>query len=130
MKNKYSILFLVTLLFSATAFAAGKPAETLAAEAVANDTAMSVPAIRELRAMGSVGLDALFTRYAADIDRFVKTGNATADWKRIAAALDTVAMQKDAYTAHLYWYTDLEAAQGRCQGKEQADIDAPSAWKP
>ena len=119
MKNKYSILFLVTLLFSATAFAAGKPVETLAADAVANDTAMSVPAIRELRAMGSVGLDALFTRYAADIDRFVKTGNATAEWKRIAAALDAVAMQKDAYTAHLYWYTDLEAAQKAAKAKNK-----------
>ncbi|MBK7394274.1 MAG: hypothetical protein IPI64_13405 [Chloracidobacterium sp.] len=119
MKNKYSILLLITLLFSATAFAAGKPTETLAVDAVSNDTATSLPAIRELRAMGSVGLDALFTRYAADIDRFVKTGNATADWKRIAAALDTVAMQKDAYTAHLYWYTDLEAAKVAAKAKNK-----------
>ncbi len=119
MINKYSILLLITLLFSASAFAAGKPLETLAAEAVSKDTATSVVAIRELRAMGSVGLDALFTRYAADIDRFVKTGNATADWKRIAAALDTVAMQKDAYTAHLYWYTDLEAATAAAKAKNK-----------
>ena len=119
MKNKYSILLLITLLFSATAFAAGKPAEMLAIDAVSNDTATSIPAIRELRAMGSVGLDALFTRYAANIDRFVKTGDATDEWKRIAAALDTVAMQKDAYTAHLYWYTDLGAAQQAAKAKNK-----------
>ncbi|MFM9902989.1 MAG: hypothetical protein ACKVQJ_00290 [Pyrinomonadaceae bacterium] len=109
----------VFLMLSSAVFAAGKTAETLAVEAVANDTAMSVPAIRELRAMGSVGLDALFTRYAADIDRFIKTGNATADWKRIAAALDTVAMQKDAYTSHLYWYTDLDAAKAAAKAKNK-----------
>lgn len=119
MKFKYSVLIIAAFMFSATAFAAGKTAETLTAEALSNDTATSVPAIRELRAMGSVGLDALFTRYAADIDRFVKTGNATAEWKRIAAALDTVAMQKDAYTAHLYWYTDLEAAKAAAKAKNK-----------
>ncbi len=110
MKTKLSILFLLTLLLSMTAFAA-RSADQLAVEALDADTATSVPAVRELRAMGSVGLDALFARYAADIDRFVKTGNATTEWKRIAAALDTVAMQKDAYTSHLYWYTDLAQAQ-------------------
>ena len=26
-------------------------------------------------------------------------------------ALDTVAMQKDAYASHLYWYTDIEEAK-------------------
>lgn len=110
MKNKLSILFLMTLLLSASSFAA-KPVDQLAVEAVDSDTATSVPAVRELRSMGSVGLDALFTRYAAQIDRFVKTGNATAEWKRIAAALDAVSMQKDDYTSQLYWYTDLDAAK-------------------
>lgn len=118
MKTKLSILFLLTLLLSVSAYAA-KPVDQLAVQALDTDTATSVVAVRELRAMGSVGLDALFTRYAADIDRFVKTGDATAEWKRIADALDTVAMQKDAYTAHLYWYTDLEAAKAAAKAKNK-----------
>ena len=61
--------------------------------------------------MGVTGLDALFAKYAADIDRYKKTGQADDNWKRIAAALDTVAMQKDDYTSQLFWYTDLDAAK-------------------
>jgi hypothetical protein len=61
--------------------------------------------------MGPVGLDALFAKYASEIETYGKTGEATEDWKLIANALDTVGMQKDDYAAHLYWYTDLEAAK-------------------
>ena len=110
MKLRYSALFLTVLLFSTCIFASGT-ADQLAVNAVSADAATSSIAIKELRAMGSEGLDAMFSKYSADIDKFLKTGESTDDWKRISAAIDAVAIQKDAYTSHLYWYTDLEAAK-------------------
>ena len=109
MKNKFSILFLVSLLFSATALAA--TTEELTVTAISPDKDVATESIADLRAMGVTGLDALFAKYAADIDRYKKTGEADENWKRIAAALDTVAMQKDDYTSQLFWYTDLDAAK-------------------
>lgn len=111
MKIKYSILILSVFLFANICMAAEKPATELAADAVADDTSTSAAAITELRAMGPVGLDALFVKYAADIERYLKTGDGGGDWNRIAHALDTVAMQKDAAPAHLYWYKDLDVAK-------------------
>jgi len=107
MKIKHSFLVLAVLLLSSTLFASGRSAEEL----VSNDAATSKTAIGELRELGSAGLDALFAKYAADIERFTKTGEPFESWKRVAAALDTVAMQKDVYTSHLFWYTDLEEAK-------------------
>lgn len=83
----------------------------LSTAAVSHDTSAALAAVRELRSMGQLGLEALFVKYAAEIDKFSKSGDANEDWKRIATALDTVAMQKDAYAARLYWYTDLAEAQ-------------------
>ena len=110
MKLRYSALILTVLMFSTGIFANGL-AEQLAVNAVSNDPATAETAIRELRAMGSEGLVAMFSKYSGDIERFLKTGDADENWKRIAAAMDAVAMQKDAYSSHLYWYTDLEAAK-------------------
>lgn len=103
-------LSVLLLALSINMFAA-RTAEELSTQAVSEDNSAAVPAIRELRAMGQVGLDALFVKYTAEIDKFSKTGEADDEWKRIANALDTVAMQKDAYASHLYWYTNLEEAR-------------------
>ena len=111
MKLKYCVLALSIFVLACAGSAAANTAEELAGQAVSGDTATSVPAIRELRSMGYAGLDALFAKYAADIERFSKTGEADENWKRIANAIDTVAMQKDAYTSQLYWYTDLDEAK-------------------
>ena len=119
MKIRYPALFLALLIWPWTAFASGSTAEELAARAVSSDTRVSAKAITELRELGYSGLDALFTRYAADIDRFARTGKADEKWQSIADAIDAVAMQKNAYTSHLYWYTDLEKAKlaARSQNK-------------
>ena len=119
MKIKYPVIVLLVFLFSACIFANTRTAEQLATQAVSDDSPTSASAIRELRAMGSVGLDALFVKYAADIDRFTTTDEADENWKRIAAALDTVAMQKDAYTSHLYWYTDFDEAKRVAKAKNK-----------
>jgi hypothetical protein len=119
MKAKFSVLVLAFLVFSSTTLANASSAEQLAAQAASEDYPAAMSAIRELRTMGSTGLDALFVRYAAEIERFSKTGDSDENWKRIANAIDTVAMQKDAYASHLYWYTDLETAKraAAAQGK-------------
>jgi hypothetical protein len=102
---------LAVLLFSCVALAAKGTREQLVEEAVSADNTAAAAAIRELRLMGQPGLDALIAKYAADIEKYSLTGDADAKWTRIAAALDTVAMQRDAYAADLYWYTDLDEAK-------------------
>lgn len=112
MKNRsISLLFALFLLSFSTFTALAATPEELAVDATAANAETSAAAIRELRTMGTKGLDALFRHYASDIDQFVKTGDADENWKRIATALDSVAMQKDGYTSHLYWYTDLDEAK-------------------
>jgi arsenate reductase-like glutaredoxin family protein len=119
MKIKHSFLFAAIFLMSSTLFASGKTATELATLAVSNDSAISSTAINELRTLGAVGLDALFVKYAADIERFAKTGEADENWRRIANAIDSVAMQKDAYASHLYWYTDLDEAKRVAKAKNK-----------
>jgi hypothetical protein len=111
MKINHSFLVLAIFLFSSTLLCKERSADELAGQAVRDEYPAAMAAIRELRTMGAVGLDALFVKYAPDIERFNKTGEADENWKRVANALDTVAMQKDAYASHLYWYTDLEEAK-------------------
>jgi len=119
MKRKLPGLFIAFVLtVSSTAFAASTLDE-LAAVAVSGDNEAARASIGELRAMGRVGLDALFVKYAAEIERFKTTGVADAQWKPIASALDAVAMQKDAYASQLYWYTDIEAAKKAADAKNR-----------
>lgn len=105
-------LFLVTLLFSVSAFAeSSSKAKELARQAASENQTEAVSAINRLRALRQEGLDALFETYAADIRRFGETGTATDEWKRVAFAIDGVAMQKDAYASRLFWFTDLQQAK-------------------
>jgi hypothetical protein len=110
MKIRTFWLAVLFALFSTlSAFAASK--EELAQMAVSPDAAVSTEAVKSLRLLGKDGLSALANTYAGEIAKFSRDGEVTDQWKRIAAALDAVAMQKDAYAANLYWYTDLEEAK-------------------
>ncbi len=109
MKLKYLLIVLTILFISSTLRASS--VDELTKKALSEDAATAVPAIRELRAMGTTGLDALFVKYAAEIERYSKTGERTESWQNIANAIDTVSMQKDDYASHLYWYTDIEEAK-------------------
>ncbi|HEX8368594.1 MAG TPA: hypothetical protein VF604_08635 [Pyrinomonadaceae bacterium] len=113
MRIRYFLPFvLVTFLFSVSAFAeSSSKAKELARQAASENQTEAVSAINQLRALRQEGLDALFETYAADIKRFGETGEATDEWKRVAFAIDGVAMQKDAYASHLFWFTDLEQAK-------------------
>lgn len=106
----------ITLIFIAVflAFSTSVPAkslEDLAGRAVSPDHAISGPAVAALRSEGQNGLDVLFRVYATEIENFKKTGTSTTQWANISRAIDSVAMQKDAYAAGLYWQTDLAAAK-------------------
>lgn len=119
MKLKYLLIVLTVLFISSTLQASS--VDELTGKAMSADSSTAVPAIRELRAMGTTGLDALFVKYAAEIEKYSKTGERTENWQMIANAIDTVAMQKDAYASHLYWYTDLEEAK-RVAAKQNKPI--------
>lgn len=123
-KEKFMVVRILSSLILAFALSvstyAGESAVTLADQAVNGDSERSSAAVRELRLLGPQGLNSLFTAYAADIAEFKAAGKETEKWRKIAAAIDAVAMQKDAYASQLYWYTDLEAAK-----KASKDSDKP-----
>jgi len=112
-------LSLATLLILTAVTASAASVEELAVSALSEDPSVSVAAVSELRAMGPVGLDALFAKYQTEILQFSKTGANDEKWKRISASLDAVSMQKDSYASHLYWYTDLEAAKRVAKAKNK-----------
>lgn len=100
---------LVILCAVSAGFAESK--EELARQVVSIDSAEANEAIKNLRALGKDGLDTLFQTYRAEIAKFAQTGEANDEWKRIAFALDSVAMQRDVYASKLYWFTDFEEAK-------------------
>jgi hypothetical protein len=110
MSAKDAVRILVFVLVSAGAAFGNTAVAELARAAVGTDAASAKTAIAELRALGPKGLEALMVQYSAQIERFKQTGDATEEWWRIAKAIDTVAMQKDAYASGLFWETDLDAA--------------------
>jgi len=93
----------------------GRPPGEVAAlcvAAVSDDKDDAGRAIKGLRELGPAGLAALMRTYDAAIQRHRANPAAPdAGWDRLAAALDGVAAQKDAWAAGLYWYTDLDAAK-------------------
>ena len=114
MNAKFSFLSLLLLvLFSTQITLAHESAELLARKAISENSTESMPALEELRSMGSSGLQALMDQYAAEIKLHRSNPLTASDqhWQRITTALDTVAQQKNSYIAGLYWHTDLETAK-------------------
>ncbi len=112
MKFKAILLVAFAVSFvSGTIYANTETLFPLGKAAVDGDAAESAEAVRKLRASGPDGLNVLFDTYSTEISDFRKTGIASEKWQKIAAAIDAVAMQKDAYASGLYWYTDLDAAK-------------------
>jgi len=110
MKIKYFVPAAAFVL-SLAVFALGATREDLARDAAAENPVVAAEAVRSLRLMGREGLDILFVKYGAEIKQYRETGNATDNWARVAAAIDTVAMQRDAYASNLYWHVDLDRAK-------------------
>ncbi len=114
MQNKFYIVLSLIILFSVSIFA-NENAEILAKQAISEDANESQIAIRSLREMNQAGLDALVKVYSNEIANYAKTGQKTASWQKISNAIDSVAMQKDAYASKLFWHTDFEKAQAEAQ---------------
>lgn len=85
----------------------------LARLAIAVDAGAREDAIRELRALGTIGLDALFSEHGAIVDR-LRRGDAAVlrspAAERVRRAIDRVAAQRDAHASGLYWHTRIEDA--------------------
>lgn len=107
-------MFALTV-FTISALALPFSKEELAENAVSPDKAIAAEAIRELRGLGQSGLDALFTEHSGAISKFSTDGFKTDEWQRVAAALDSVAMQKDVFASRLFWHTDLNAAKAEAK---------------
>lgn len=103
------------ILFSLAISAFGATSAELARDVSSDNPVVAAEAVKSLRSMGREGLDALFVKYTAEIKRFGETGNGGENWDRIASAIDTVAMQRDAYASHLFWQTNLERAMAEAQ---------------
>jgi hypothetical protein len=86
----------------------------LSTQATDQDPAVATAAVAQLRAAGPAGLAALIDANSEAV-RQRRAGMVPLPpdprWLRIAAAIDAVAAQKDAWASGLYWYTDLEAAK-------------------
>jgi hypothetical protein len=102
----------LSLIFTASAFAASERSAELARLAVSEKATEASRAIAELRAMGPQGLRVLFEAYDAELKR-AASGQPVNDeaWQRLTAALDAVSGQRNSYASGLYWYTDLEEAK-------------------
>ncbi len=107
-RPRFISLFALIALCAFAAFAKS-PAE-LVRDAVSDDSAARSAAVSELRSIGPAGLETLAGAFSAEIRRFAESGDGGPEWNRIALALDSVAMQKDAYASRLFWYTDIDAA--------------------
>ncbi|MEO6323401.1 MAG: hypothetical protein ABIT01_08290 [Thermoanaerobaculia bacterium] len=107
------------LLGSVPAQAAADAADlrtvVLARDAVSRDAVKARRARIELRALGADGLDVLFHTFSEELRLgsalAASGGRMPASWAPLTQALDEVAAQKDAYSARLFWFTDLAAAQ-------------------
>ena len=112
MKLRFIMLSVIAgVMLTGFVFGSTNSGSLLAEQAVSGNGSESAEAIRKLRELGPEGLNSLFSVYAADVKSYRETGQESENWKKIAAALDKVAMQKDSYAARLYWYTDLEEAK-------------------
>ncbi len=109
MQNKTFLVISSIFLFSFSIFASSN-AENLAIQATSENKAEAQKAIDNLRLMKQVGLETLLRTYSTQIEAYKKTGIKDANWQRIANAIDTVAMQKDAYASGLFWHTDMSKA--------------------
>jgi hypothetical protein len=93
--------------------------DALARRAMSEVAAQRADAIAKLRAAGPAGLDAMFDVYGSRTQPSSASRTKDAHWEELRAAIDIIGQQRDCYASHLYWYTDLEAAEAaaRVSGK-------------
>ena len=81
--------------------------------AIAEDQAVAIAAIEQLRGRGPEGLQDLFEAYGDDLKKMGAAADRDTDprWVRIRHAIDKVAGQRDAHASGLYWYQDFDDAK-------------------
>ena len=85
---------------------------SLAGRAVSPDPAVAAAAVRDLRAKGPAGLAELLAAHEADLASLDPASEAG---RRLIAAVDATAGQRDARFARLFWHTDLAEAVARAR---------------
>ena len=89
-------------------------ATTAVQRACSDNPDLAAKAILQLRAEGPAGLQSLFQTYGREIAqlraRKASDERLSPQVERVRRALDAVAQQKDAYSAGLFWHTDVEQA--------------------
>ena len=117
----FLLMFILGIGFTfAKSASANTNPEVLARKAVSENSSESLPAIDALRAMGPAGLRVLFEVHKDEIERHASGSSASqaassAQWQRLAAALDAVSQQRDSYASGLYWHTDIEQAKAEAR---------------
>jgi len=99
--------------------------QTLAQQAVSEDSSQASSAIHTLRSIGPEGLNALLQAHGELLSKPADPALPRAPAKvdagltRLKAALDSVGQQKDCHASRLYWHTDFEQAKAaaRASGK-------------
>ena len=117
---RWVTLILSTMLLHPATGTANPSLQLLARQAVSENPGEASAAIATLRTAGPEGLRALFDAHADAIQR--KRASPALDdhaWRRVSAALDAVASQRDAWASGLYWFIDFEQAKAaaRTSGK-------------
>jgi hypothetical protein len=105
MKRWIAALTLLTLTITVAAMSARTEA-SVAERALSANRRQSDAAIAELRAAGQPGLDAFVAASATLVNQ-----SSPEEVTRFRGVLDRVCRQRDCYTSHLYWYTDLAQAE-------------------
>ncbi len=123
MRHNIIFAFVTSLLLTNFALAATELQKS-ARDAVSGDKNASTAAIRTLRSHKQEGLNALFAEYSAEINQIRSGHTPVKNWTNISDAIDSVAMQKDAYSSRLYWHTDLEEAlrEAKASGKPMLSL--------
>lgn len=112
------LISLVTLTATTSLHAAVPTVRNIPAQVAVADT--SPAALARLRANGPAGLETLWSRYSAEIEAHRANPLAVdAQWPSIERALDVVAGQRDAWSARLFWYTDLAAAKAAAKAQNK-----------
>src|SRR5260221_9385171 len=108
-----AIFTLLTVAVTVAAMSA-RTGSSAAERALSTSQTQSDEAIAELRAAGQPGVDAFIAASATLVDK--SSPEAVA---RLRGVLDRICRQRDCYTSHLYWYTDLAQAEAaaRAEGK-------------
>jgi hypothetical protein len=111
------VLASTAFLLLASVSADASPPAPAAERALSEDAAVAAAAVRELRAQGYAGLDAVLAAQPGErgetsggLRLFLPAGGDAPASRRWSAAVDAVAGQKDARASRLFWHEDMASA--------------------